>query len=127
MEKPSVRGPSPGRKAHLALAERLNRRDKPPPPLLEANARTSAKRRPQTQIVTGVHKYLPALTAKIAAALAIRPEVFITHPAELRIVRSVTDEQLRRFAAEHGWGVVSRVGGHQIEFYNDASLRRDVS
>jgi hypothetical protein len=77
--------------------------------------------------VTGLHKDLPGLTAKIASALAVRPEVFITHPAELRIVRSMTDQQLHRFAVEHGWRVVSRVGGHLIEFYNFAGLHRDVS
>ncbi|PYL30865.1 MAG: hypothetical protein DMF45_00995 [Verrucomicrobia bacterium] len=31
MKKPNVRGPSPGRKAHLALRERLNRKSKPAP------------------------------------------------------------------------------------------------
>ena len=31
---------------------------------------------------------LPALAAKIAATLAIKPEIFITHPAELRILRN---------------------------------------
>ncbi|PYL41382.1 MAG: hypothetical protein DME27_04705 [Verrucomicrobia bacterium] len=31
MEKPNVRGLSPSRKAHLALREKLNRPDKPPP------------------------------------------------------------------------------------------------
>jgi hypothetical protein len=35
MEKPNVRGPSPSRKAHLVLREKLNRREKPPPALLE--------------------------------------------------------------------------------------------
>ena len=33
MEKPNVRGPSPSRKAHVALGEKLNRPDKPPPVL----------------------------------------------------------------------------------------------
>jgi hypothetical protein len=33
MEKPSVRGPSPGRKAVRALGPRLNCKPKPPPPL----------------------------------------------------------------------------------------------
>jgi len=33
MEKSNVRGPSPSRKAHVALREKLNRPDKPPPPL----------------------------------------------------------------------------------------------
>ena len=31
MEKPNVRGPSPSRKAHLALQQQLNRPNKPPP------------------------------------------------------------------------------------------------
>jgi hypothetical protein len=33
MKKPNVRGPSPSRKAHLALREKLNRKSKPPPSL----------------------------------------------------------------------------------------------
>jgi len=33
MEKPSARGPSPGRKAVHALGARLNRKPKRPPPL----------------------------------------------------------------------------------------------
>jgi hypothetical protein len=66
---------------------------------------------------------LPAMTAKISAALAVRPEIFITHPAELRILRMMTSEELESFAAEHGWQMVRRLGGRQIEFYNDASTR----
>ena len=31
MEKPTARGPTPGRKAHLALGQKLNRKEKPPP------------------------------------------------------------------------------------------------
>jgi hypothetical protein len=31
MKKPNVRGPSPTRKAHLALREKLNRKSKPAP------------------------------------------------------------------------------------------------
>jgi len=66
---------------------------------------------------------LPAVAAKIAAALATRPEVFITHPAELRVLKTMTDSELEQFAAEHGWRIVRRVGGHQIEFYNDVTVR----
>jgi len=33
MEKPTARGPTAGRKAHLALGEKLNRKSKRPPPL----------------------------------------------------------------------------------------------
>jgi hypothetical protein len=35
MKKPNAHGPSPSRKAHLALREKLNRKFKPAPPLPE--------------------------------------------------------------------------------------------
>jgi hypothetical protein len=66
------------------------------------------------------NEHLPALAAKISARLAMKSEVFIIHPAELRVLRSMSDQQLRQFAAEHGWRTVRRLGGRQIEFYNDA-------
>jgi hypothetical protein len=46
MEKPNVRGPSPSRKAHLTLRQQLNRKDKPPPPLLEPTQEPARKTRP---------------------------------------------------------------------------------
>jgi hypothetical protein len=67
---------------------------------------------------------LTGLIAKIAARLANKSEVFIIHPAELRILRSMSDQDLRRLAGAHGWRMVRRVGGRQIEFYNDASMRQ---
>ena len=70
--------------------------------------------------------HLAMLAGKISAALTVKPEIFITHPAELRILRSITDEELRQFAAEHGWCVVRRIGGRQIEFYNDATARAEI-
>jgi hypothetical protein len=70
-----------------------------------------------------MNKDLRPLVEKISARLAVKPEVFIIHPAELRLLRSLTDSQLREFAAEHGWRVVRRLGGRQIEFYNDAGAR----
>jgi hypothetical protein len=63
------------------------------------------------------------LADKISARLAVKPQVFITHPAELRILRSMSDHEVRSFAAKNGWRVVRRVGGRQIEFYNDAGAR----
>jgi len=66
---------------------------------------------------------LTAVTSKIAATLANKAQIFITHPAELTVLRTMTDEQLRDFAAAHGWRVVHRLGGRQIEFYNDASTQ----
>ena len=65
---------------------------------------------------------LPALAAKIRATLSVKPEVFITHPAELRVLGEMSDAQLRQFAAENGWRIVRRIGGRQIEFYNQASV-----
>jgi hypothetical protein len=68
-----------------------------------------------------MHEHLPALAAKIAAALSIRPEYLVTQPAELRILQEMSEEEIRQFAGSHGWRVVRRLGGRQIEFYNDAS------
>lgn len=65
---------------------------------------------------------LPAVIAKIERVLALKPECFITHPTELRILHALSDEQLRDMTREHGWRVVRRVGGRQIEFYNDATV-----
>lgn len=63
----------------------------------------------------------------IAQQLARRPEHFVTHPAELKLFHSVSDDELRRFAHEHGWRIVRRVGGRQIEFYNDAQFRQEAA
>ena len=68
---------------------------------------------------------LPAVTAKIFAALANRPQVFITHPVELKILNTMTGPELEEYAAEHGWRIVRRIGGRQIEFYNDVGARKD--
>ncbi len=66
---------------------------------------------------------LPGLAAKIASALAVKPEHFVTQPVELKILHRLSDDELREFARQHGWRTVRRVGGRQIEFYNDASAR----
>jgi hypothetical protein len=47
MEKPNARGPSPDRKAQIALGEKLNRKSKPPPPLLEPSQEPARKPRPE--------------------------------------------------------------------------------
>jgi hypothetical protein len=66
---------------------------------------------------------LPALAAKIAKALSRGSEYVVTQPAELRILREMSDTELTEFARTHGWRVIRRLGGRQIEFYNDASVR----
>jgi hypothetical protein len=70
-----------------------------------------------------VNNHLQPLIDKISARLVLKPEIFIIHPAELQLLRGMTDAQLRDFAAAHGWRVVRRLGGRQIEFYNDAGAR----
>ena len=72
------------------------------------------------------YEELQGLATKISAWLALKPEIFIMHPAELRVLHSLTDKEVRQFAAERGWRTVRRVGGRQIEFYNDASERAEL-
>jgi hypothetical protein len=69
-----------------------------------------------------MHPDLSGLGGKIERVLAEKPEYFVTHPSELRIVREFSPKELDDFAAERGWRVVRRVGGRQIEFYKDASI-----
>lgn len=70
-----------------------------------------------------MHGELTALAAKIAKALSRGSEYVVTQPAELRILREMSDAELSEFAESHGWRVIRRLGGRQIEFYNDASVR----
>ncbi|MEP6603269.1 MAG: hypothetical protein ABJB69_04920 [Spartobacteria bacterium] len=66
---------------------------------------------------------LRAMGAKIDMVLSVQPQYFVTHPSELRALRQLSDADLRQFAQERGWRSVRRVGGRQIEFYNDVSMR----
>ncbi|PYL07535.1 MAG: hypothetical protein DME33_10285 [Verrucomicrobia bacterium] len=70
-----------------------------------------------------MHKDLPALTTKIAEVLSKGSEYLVTQPAELRVLRNMSDAEIRDFARNHGWRVIHRLGGRQVEFYNDASER----
>lgn len=65
---------------------------------------------------------LAAVIAKIARMLAIKPEYSVTHPSELRVVRTLSDSELREITRQNGWRFVRRVGGRQVEFYNDAGV-----
>ena len=69
-----------------------------------------------------MHEDLPALAAKIAKALATKSEYVVTQCAELRVLRQMSDADVAEFANTHGWRVIRRLGGRQIEFYNDASV-----
>ena len=66
---------------------------------------------------------LPALAAKIGERLSISSEYVVTQPAELRVLRDMPENEVREFARGHGWRIIRRLGGRQIEFYNDASAR----
>jgi hypothetical protein len=69
---------------------------------------------------------LLAVENKIARVLSAKPECFITHPTELAVLKSMSPAEIEDFAMEHGWRVVSRLGGLQIEFYNDAGARESM-
>ena len=66
---------------------------------------------------------LPALASKIGGRLSISSEYVVTQAAELRVLRDMSEDELREFATNHGWRIIRRLGGRQIEFYNDASVR----
>lgn len=70
-----------------------------------------------------MHEELPALAAKIAKTLSRGSEYVVTQPAELRILRAMSETEVSEFAKSHGWRVIRRLGGRQMEFYNDASVR----
>ena len=70
-----------------------------------------------------MHNDLPALATKIGGRLSISSEYVVTQPAELRVLRGFSEGELREFAANHGWRIIRRLGGRQMEFYNDASVR----
>jgi hypothetical protein len=70
-----------------------------------------------------VHPDLPALSEKVAKVLSRVAEYVVTQPAELRVLREMSDAEVSEFAKSHGWRVIRRLGGRQIEFYNDASVR----
>jgi len=68
-----------------------------------------------------MHEHLPALAVKVAKMLSIKSEYVVTQPAELRILGEMSEADVREFAKSHGWRVIRRLGGRQIEFYNDIS------
>lgn len=70
-----------------------------------------------------MHNDLPALAAKIGGRLSISSEYIMTQAAELRVLRDMSEDEIREFAKSRGWRVIRRLGGRQIEFYNDASVR----
>ena len=67
-------------------------------------------------------EHLAAVAAKIAGVLAIKPQYFVTHPSELRVLQALSENELRDFAESRGWRKVRRVGGRQIEFYKDVTV-----
>ena len=75
------------------------------------------------QTETAMHPDLPALSEKVAKVLSRVAEYVVTQPAELRVLREMSDAEVSEFAKSHGWRVIRRLGGRQIEFYNDASVR----
>ena len=70
-----------------------------------------------------MHEELAALVEKAGKVLSRSSEYVVTQPAELRVLRQMSHAELDEFAKRHGWRAIRRLGGMQIEFYNDASVR----
>lgn len=68
-----------------------------------------------------MHADLAGLEAKIAKRLSRSSEYVVTQLAELRVVRQMSEADLRDFARSRGWRVIRRLGGRQVEFYNDSN------
>ena len=66
---------------------------------------------------------LGALERKIAGDLSRRPECFIVHPSEVRLLQHLDMGELTQLANRNGWRVVRRLGGRQFQFYNDTNER----
>ncbi len=66
---------------------------------------------------------LSAMETKSSGELSRRPECFITHPSEVRLLQQLDAGQLTEFANRNGWRVVRRLGGRQLQFYNDTTER----
>lgn len=66
---------------------------------------------------------LSAMETKIFSELSRRPECFITHLSEVRLLQQLDAGELTEFANRNGWRVVRRLGGRQLQFYNDTTER----
>ena len=66
---------------------------------------------------------ISAMETKISGELKRRPECFITHPSEVRLLQKLDAGELTQFANRNGWRVVRRLGGRQLQFYNDTNER----
>ncbi|HEX4084140.1 MAG TPA: hypothetical protein VHY22_04455 [Chthoniobacteraceae bacterium] len=60
---------------------------------------------------------LHALARRILITINDAGRCLITQPAELAQLKAMGLDGLRQFAADHGWTVVMRLGGAQIEFF----------
>ncbi len=60
---------------------------------------------------------LHALARRIKLTVNETGRCLITLPAELEPLKALGREDLRQFAASHGWTVVPRLGYTQIEFF----------
>jgi hypothetical protein len=63
---------------------------------------------------------LEGLSRRIAKSIHEAGRCLIVQPAEIALLKSIGDEQLRQFAAQNGWIVVHHLGGEQIEFFKAA-------
>lgn len=66
---------------------------------------------------------LDAVMRKVEGVLATRPECFVMHPTELKVLQAASEAEVRRLAAEHGWRLVWFLGGRMIQFYHDVTVQ----
>ena len=60
---------------------------------------------------------LHALARRIQATVNETGRCLLTAPSELAPMRALNAEDLHKFAAEHGWTAVPRLGFSQLEFF----------
>jgi hypothetical protein len=60
---------------------------------------------------------LHALARRIQATIAETGRCLLTLPADLAPFKALRPEDLRQFAASHGWTAVPRLGFAQLEFF----------
>ena len=65
-----------------------------------------------------MHNDLPALAAKIGGRLSISSEYVVTQPAELRVLREISEDELCEFATNHDGA--ARLRGGQLNFADAA-------
>src|SRR5262245_64747663 len=90
----------PGSTVNPSGRHRCHRRKRCPPRITRLVARPKQ-----------MHNDLPALAAKIGERLSMSSEYVVTQPAELRVLREMSDEEVRVCVMKHGGCIIRRILG----------------